>query len=107
MSMGSSQQEPEVPEVSAMQPCLLAVTPTEGSVPFIHTGYFVPQWYSVTQCVGIVAFPPLKTYQPVQNQEHKPILKYHKARKITLSQNTSLLGTRIFINQCKLLKNKE
>lgn len=104
--MVSSQQEPEVPEVSAMQPCLLAVTPTEGSVPFIHTGYFVPQWYSVTQCVGIVAFPPLKTCQPVQKQEHKHILKYHEARKIKLFKNTYLLGTRIFINLCKLSKQE-
>lgn len=97
--MVSSQQEPEVPEVIAMQPCLLAVTPTEGSVPFIHTGYFVPQWYSVTQCVGMVELPPLKTCQPVQKQQH---IQAHEERKIKLFKNAFLLGTRIFINISKL-----
>lgn len=81
--MVSSQQEPEVPEVIAMQPCLLAVTPTEGSVPFIHTGYFVPQWYSVTQCVGMVELPPLKTCQPVQKHN---IYKHTKKENKTFQK---------------------
>lgn len=68
MSTVSSQHEPEVPCDSAIQPCLSTVFPTEGRDPFIHTGNFVPQWYWVTQCVGIVSFPPLRIYQPVTYQ---------------------------------------